>query len=757
MGFSALRRASELQAPASLRLHAQGPRYLTFITASKIAERDAIVTLAPLAMAAAAPRAYLDFSLDGQALWVAGSLAEIGDGFGRFVVRRDPMPRPSRSARLPIPGGSLVATFVPEGTGLGRCFSPVIDLGPHTVRIESTVPFDPGMRLRNLVLTHRNQVLRRGDGAVLDCGELRHPDGRVGFECGVRLRGVAAPEEATDDPADTFEIRDYGRVCAILWALCDLEYEVTLRAGNDRLPGRLTASRSPRSGIPDLRCILREPLPANAGTVQVECALFGSGYRFFARVLRRDLHGVQLLPAPIIRETHRREEERFVFPASSGATVRFRHPLEAASRVYQLSDLSSSGFSLYLRSDPDRSILWAGLPVREVELELPALTLKPPQARVRITDSERCGVEMGGLDERQAEQLRIELLRSSGHPVELHDGEDLDGVLDFHRRVQLLEPDMERNLLATLDEVRRSWRVAHQHPDGLMRTVLGRWRGQVGSSANVVRAYDSSWVLQHTAVASPSVPASPGLMYTILLGLITARSDGEYLASFASDDFKSLHSNWVTFAHQFSTPHFRGSTPFVLYAADAVPAARARPELRLLTGADEMIVENAARRLLDPVCAMSLNLRAGEIGIARTREAFASVGLERGREAWGSFRGDRCAAVLVREWASPGLSLSSLLSAGMLFPCGDEEDADAVRAACELLRELPAPGNPPAQFLFVPKSVNQAPVEQAGFRRVGGCVLYGLHRVGLREFLRFFAARYGFLQARMSVRKPVAA
>src|SRR5579864_9549059 len=105
MGFSALRRASELQAPASLRLHAQGPRYLTFITASNIGEREAIVTLSPLSMAATTQRAYLDFSLDEQALWVAGTLAEIGDGFARFVVRRDPTPRPARSQRLPISGG----------------------------------------------------------------------------------------------------------------------------------------------------------------------------------------------------------------------------------------------------------------------------------------------------------------------------------------------------------------------------------------------------------------------------------------------------------------------------------------------------------------------------------------------------------------------------------------------------------------------------------------------------------------------------
>jgi hypothetical protein len=30
-----------------------------------------------------------------------------------------------------------------------------------------------------------------------------------------------------------------------------------------------------------------------------------------------------------------------------------------------------------------------------------------------------------------------------------------------------------------------------------------------------------------------------------------------------------------------------------------------------------------------------------------------------------------------------------------------------------------------------------------------------MHRVSLREFYRFFAARYGFVQARMSLRRAV--
>jgi|GEM_PF-1863443 len=749
MNLSALRRACQSLTPASLRLKGEGPRHLTFLSEVHQQDQETIFTLEPLP-AHASPRASLDFQLDGEAVWVSGRLACDGNR-GQLTVRRPPSPRPIRPSRLSPATGMVVAAFVPESTGLGRCFGVVLDLGPHTVRLESSVPFAPGTRLRNLTILHRMEELRHADGTVLDCNPVIYSDGHTAFQCGVRLRQLPSVPHA-DDPADTFEIRDHGRVRAILWALCDLEYEVSLRCGQERLSGRLLRGSGPRDGIPQLACRVLQTPRVTVGTVQVECALFGSGYRFFAQVRQRDAHTLHLTAAPVIRESHRREEERAVFSPSVNVTVSFRHPLEPEPREHRLSDLSATGFGF---QPPEHGSLWTDLPLSEVSIQLPGFTLRPPIVEVRSSSAERCGVAISGIGERDAERMRIELLRLADHPATLHDGEDLDGIRRFHERVNLLEPAMAQNLAATWPEVQRTWRLAHQHPDGLMRTTVGTWKGDIASTANVVRAYDNGWILQHIAAVSPAVPASLGLMYTILLGLITPRPDCEYLSGFASDDFKSLASNWSTFAEAFSTPQFRGSTACWLYAHDAAEPTTPPDGVRLLQDSDEGLVENAALRVLDPVCARALGLQKGELGMKKTRRAFGELGLDRGRESWGAFRDDRCAAVLVREWASPGLSLSSLLSSGILLPGPADADPDGslVRALCDVVRQRPVPGEPPLKFLYVPKHADQRAVEAAGFRRVGGCVLFACHRIGLREFHRFFAARYGFLQARMSHRR----
>ena len=59
------------------------------------------------------------------------------------------------------------------------------------------------------------------------------------------------------------------------------------------------------------------------------------------------------------------------------------------------------------------------------------------------------------------------------------------------------------------------------------------------------------------------------------------------------------------------------------------------------------------------------------------------------------------------------------------------------------------PGDPPNRFLFVPEPVDEAPLLAAGFRRVGGCTLFALHRLGVLEYQRYVATRYGLLQARI--------
>ena len=181
----------------------------------------------------------------------------------------------------------------------------------------------------------------------------------------------------------------------------------------------------------------------------------------------------------------------------------------------------------------------------------------------------------------------------------------------------------------TLDEPEAHLEASPCATAGLMRTPIVPWRGGIGAALTSVRAYERTWIFQHSAVASGAVPAGAGQLHGILMRLAAHRRDGEYIAGAIDASAKTMHGLVSSFFSQ-SAPAHRGAMRLTLFAAPARPeparngdgagAVRIRP----LRGRDESLVEHVGARKLDPVCARALSLRAGEIGLPQTRAAYAS-------------------------------------------------------------------------------------------------------------------------------------
>lgn len=446
------------------------------------------------------------------------------------------------------------------------------------MRIASHVRLEPETVLRPITILAQRDVVRMAEGTVMSSTVELHPHGREIYPCTVRLRRLSA-HVPDDHPADRHDIDDPARVRATLWALADLSYPVALTSGTQRVQGRLVPVKGNRDKLPELRCLVAADVPL-AGAVQLECTLYGSGYRFFARVRRYEQGLLVLQPAPVVREWHRRDEERFTLPDGIEGWVDFEHPLLGLRQRRRLVDISVHGFGCV--REPDDETLWPGLPLGRVKVTLPNLAITA-EATVKNVTAERSGAQLSSMSEQEIDRLRVEITKMAVRPIEL-------------------------------------------------------------------------------------------------------------------------------------------------------------------------LVENAALRLRDPVCARALGLRRGELRVNETRRAFAKVGIVRSREAWGAFRAGRCQAILVQELASPGLALSSVLSSAMLLlTTAQPNDAD-VMALASLARARPLPGDPPVRFIFVPQPFDDRALVAAGFRRAAGCTLYAMHRFGLSEYQRFVSTRYGFLHGRLRAR-----
>jgi len=599
----------------------------------------------------------------------------------------------------------------------------------------------------------KRDIVRRCEGVVTQTTPLLSAHGDQSWEIVVTLRAPTELVAERRDGDEVNEITDPARVRGILWAMCDLGHPVTLRFGHQAVAARLEPVKGSRDALPPMRCTLAGEAPLLSGAVQIESALYGSGYRFYARVRGKVDNHVMLSPAPVVREWHRRAEERLVM-RDLDARVAFTHPITGERHEHALADVSVIGVGFH--TDEADAALWPGLPLEDVRLSLGGVAVRAPAATVRNLGRGRCGLELERLPERESDQLRVELAKLAARPIQLSDGDDLDSILRFHESVRLLEPDMQVNLEHALDETRRQWRVAHRHPDGLMRTAFVPWNGGVGATLTLVRAYESSWVLQHSAVASPAVPANPGMLHSLLVRLAIPRADGEYVCGYIDEEAKSQHAVMGAFFSDWSTPEHRGATRFALYSAASRAPSPARTRARKLGRRYEALVENAANRALDPVCARALGLRAGEVALPATAAQYARLGLVRRREAWGTFDRGKPTALLLREVASPGLCLSSIMSAGLLLPVRDDA-GDDVAALAHVVRTHPLPGDPPYRFLLAPASVDERLLTGAGLRRVAGCTLYAMHRYGLQEYHRFVASKYGFLHGRLRARSSTEA
>ena len=734
--------------PGSLRLGLKEPRQRTFLVGAERVERRLVLRFDPVPGCSPAGRAVFDFSESGRQFWVAGPLTPASGTGAEMVLDSGPSERPPRDARL-IPASDVAfALFVSPA---GRQCLPALDVGARGLRVEAGAPLALGAVLTELIVLYRQQVVRTGEGIITSCSPTFYPDGRLVYECGVRFR--SATPRADQNPHERIEIDDGSRVRAILWGLCDLEYEVTLSGPTGVVRGRIQQIRgvADRSRAPELRCQVADAdrIPIRSGTVTVECSLFGSGYCFFARVIDRRGDVLTLSPAPKLREWHRRGEERTGFSPDGTATVTFRHPLARAQRTRPLADLSPHGFSFEPRRDDDA--LWPGLPLGDVRIRLGKHPFKAYQAAIRSVSDRRVSVEMRELPEGDADVLREQLAERGPEPVTFHDGRSLETIVAFHRSMALFEPDMDQNLTAAFDEARRTWRLAHDPRARLMRTAVVPWRGGIGAALTSVRAYERTWILQHSTVASAAVPAGAGQLHGILMRLAAHRGDGEYVAGYIDTSAKALHGMVDAFFTE-SAPAHRGATRFTLYSADVMAKRKdGGTMIRPLRGRGELLVEHVGQRALDPVCARALGLRAGEIELPRTRAAYRKIGVERDRRAFGAFAGASPVAILVSETASPGLSLSGLLSASMFLPVLPALDPDGSkrRALAELARAVDVPGSPPNRFLFLPAGADDAPVVAAGFKAIGECTFFALHRLGIVEYQRYVANKYGLLQARL--------
>jgi len=715
--------------------------------------------------------ARLDYADERGNHWtVAGRLVEGTRSPVAFSTRRAPTLRPHRARRL-VRGAQAAAAILtlPDSDAL-RISAPIVDLSARGLSIELSAPLPLSSTLTHIVLVSGRRELRRCDGTVTALQQVVRPDGKTRFRASVRLR-AHVPDPTTAAREEALRIDDRKQVLQLIHAMADFERPIRLGTTAQGAWGTLRNTRRARNQLPTLEAWIQDPAALiSLKTATLSCTLFGAVYELNVRVAPRGGMTFHLKPSPVVRQRSERSASRLSAGNLQGAGLFFDHPFDGHPQQGRLVDISDRGLAFETTSEP--SHFWPDLPLPNLSVTLHGARLDVHGATVRSVSGQRVGVRIDDIDERSADQLRQALVDVCHAPIRLHRVQELPELLELHAAAGLLEEDMQLWLDSNRTEIETTWKRAHAREDGLMRTTVVEQKGELAASLTSVRAFERTWLLQHSAARPGTNETGAGHLHSLLMGLAAARPDGEYVVGFANAEARSVYRMVQAFMGESFAEH-RGFEEFMLFAAPASgrasdsdgvsPGASRAPsnapagsEVVKLTRRSERLIENIARQCLDPVSRNALSLCEGDVYLPRTTADYRRLGLKRGRVVYAARNRGAYAGLLVQDYASAGLSLSGLMGAALYLPVaanGGQLAAAALTELCGAARTLTLPGLAGTRFVFAPAAADPTPLVAAGFEAIGACALFAFHRLSLEAYHRFVSNRYGVLQGRRRSRR----
>ena len=280
--------------PASLRVGSKEARRHTFMVGVTRNSGNLVLALGPVPSCPPGPtRAVVDFSDGGRQLFVAGLLTPAADGGAELVMESAPARRPSRSARLAPPADVAFAHLRRRGRRGRTAVLP--DSGHRGARApdreQRAARARHGAGGSRRSLPARGPSQRRGGRHQLFPGALSARTTRLRMRRPLSEHGPARVAIDNRTASERARDRRHHRACAPSSGRSAIsEYEVAVSGPTGMVKGRMLQQAAiDRSRVPELRCRVNDAdrLPIRSGAVTVECSLFGSGYRFYARITDR--------------------------------------------------------------------------------------------------------------------------------------------------------------------------------------------------------------------------------------------------------------------------------------------------------------------------------------------------------------------------------------------------------------------------------------------------------------------------------------
>ncbi len=234
-----------------------------------------------------------------------------------------------------------------------------------------------------------------------------------------------------------------------------------------------------------------------------EQRIFFSGSCLYVRQGENDFQGRQIVLAPKqewisrYRKKLVRNPRQHLLPSP---TISFEHPFLKKRVQFEISDISTSGFSIY-ESEAD-GVLVPGMIIPELTINFAGALKIECSAQViyRINEEEkgvRCGLAILDMDIKTYSLLSHVLSSALDPHFYLSNDVDMDALWEFFFDSGFIYPTKYRNIQARKEEFKATYNKLYQSDSDIARHFTYRKNGRIFGHISLVRAYEKSWIIQH--------------------------------------------------------------------------------------------------------------------------------------------------------------------------------------------------------------------------------------------------------------------
>ncbi len=180
----------------------------------------------------------------------------------------------------------------------------------------------------------------------------------------------------------------------------------------------------------------------------------------------------------------------------------FDHPLLKRKIHLEVSDISTSGFSVYEKAD--EGTLMQGMIISELVIDFAGASGMKCSAQVIYRQDEkkdgiRCGLAILDMDINSYSRLAYLLTKALDPHAHLSNDVDMEDLWEFFFDTGFIYPSKYRLIQSHREDFKRTYRKLYKSCPEIARHFTYQKNGRIYAHMSMVRAYERTWMIHHHA------------------------------------------------------------------------------------------------------------------------------------------------------------------------------------------------------------------------------------------------------------------